>query len=435
VTGVQGETVDGNLALLRDAAVEQLIGNGTITSKPVEVAMRTVPRHLFIPEVTPEETYDPFRAFVTKRDDGGNALSSVSDMHVQSWMLEHADIEPGMSVLEIGSGGYNAALLAELTGPDGNVTTVDIDEWVAGRTSRFLRQAGYGRVNVVLADATRGVPGHATYDAVLVTAGCWDVPPAWIGQLAAHGRLVAALRFLGLQRVIAFEKAPGYLASVDSRQFGFVPVQGEGAHQARLLVMRGGEITLRYDDDYPADPELLRGTFSTPRAEAWSGVTIGPRELLDTMQVWLGTVLPGFCTLLVDKDKDTGVAVPPPKRSFAHATVDRATLAYVTSRPAQGDGEQASELGAHAYGPGARRLAGEVAAHLQTWDRDIRHRARPHYRLYPAGTPGDALGLPAGTSRVIDKARSRLTISWPQAAGATAGQVTPAVPAPETTTS
>ena len=88
MTGVQGEAAGGNLALLRDAAVDQLIGNGTITSKPVEVAMRTVPRHLFIPEASPEEAYDPFRAFVTKRDDGGNALSSVSDMHVQSWMLE-----------------------------------------------------------------------------------------------------------------------------------------------------------------------------------------------------------------------------------------------------------------------------------------------------------------------------------------------------------
>ena len=122
---------------------------------------------------------------------------------------------------------------------------------------------------------------------------------------------------------------------------------------------------------------------------------------------------------------------PPPKRSFAHATVDGATLAYVTSRPAEDNGEKTSEFGAHAYGPDAKQLADEIAAHLQTWDTDIRHRARPHYRLYPAGTPGDALNLPAGTSRVIDKANNRLTISWPEMAGATAGQATPPIPAPE----
>jgi protein-L-isoaspartate(D-aspartate) O-methyltransferase len=420
-----------DLALLRDKAVDQLIEDGTITSEAVEAAMRTVPRHVFIPEASPEDAYDPFRAFVTKRDADGNALSSVSDMHVQSWMLEHAGIQPGMNVLEVGSGGYNAALLARLTGPDGNVTTVDIDEWVTDRTSRFLGQAGYERVNVVLADAEHGVPGHAPYDAVLVTVGCWDVPPSWTGQLAEHGRLVTALRFLGLQRVIAFEKADGHLASTDSRQFGFVPVQGEGAHQAKLLVMRGGEITLRYDDDYPADPRLLKGVFSTPRAEAWSGAMIGPYELLDTVQVWLGTVLPGFCTLLVDKDKDTGVVTPPPKRSFAHATVDSATLAYVTNRPAEENGEKASEFGVHAYGTNAQRLADEVAARLQTWATDIRHRARPHYRVYPAETPDDALNLPAGTSRVIDKARSRLTISWPRPTEGAVSQVTPAIPAPK----
>jgi protein-L-isoaspartate(D-aspartate) O-methyltransferase len=430
VTEASGEAGPQDLVLLRDKAVDQLIGEGTVTSEAVEAAMRTVPRHVFIPEASPEDAYDPFRAFVTKRDADGNALSSVSDMHVQSWMLEHAGIQPGMNVLEVGSGGYNAALLAELVGPAGNVTTVDIDEWVTDRTSRFLSQAGYEQVSVVLGDAEHGVPDHAPYDAILVTMGSWDVPPAWAGQLAEHGRLVTALRFLGLQRVIAFGKGDGHLASTDSKQFGFVPVQGEGAHQAKLLVMRDGEITLRYDDDYPANPELLQGVFTTPRAEAWSGAVIGPYELLDTVQVWLGTVLPGFCILLVDQARDSGIVTPPRKRSFAHATVDGATLAYVTNRPAEENGEKASEFGVHAYGPDAQRLADEVAGQLRTWATDIRHGARPHYRVYPAGVPDDALELPAGTSRVIDKARSRLTISWPQTAAA-AGHVTRAIPPPE----
>lgn len=109
-------------SLLHDKAVDQLIEEGTITSEAVEAAMRAVPRHLFVPEASPEDAYDPFRAFVTKRDADGNALSSVSGMHVQSWMLEHAGIQPGVNVLEVGSGGFNAALLA---GPDGHVTTVD----------------------------------------------------------------------------------------------------------------------------------------------------------------------------------------------------------------------------------------------------------------------------------------------------------------------
>ncbi|WP_420804487.1 hypothetical protein [Actinomadura atramentaria] len=95
----------------RNRAVDQLIDNGTIVSDAVAEAMRAVPRHRFIPEVAPQEAYEPFEAVVTKRDEEGNALSSVSDMHVQAFMLEEAGIELGMNVLEIGSGGYNAALI------------------------------------------------------------------------------------------------------------------------------------------------------------------------------------------------------------------------------------------------------------------------------------------------------------------------------------
>lgn len=400
-----------DLVRLRDHAVDELIGNGTIVSKAVEAAMREVPRHLFIPEAEPEEAYSPFRAVVTKRDAEGNALSSVSDMHVQAWMLEQAQIAPGMNVLEIGSGGYNAALIAELAGPTGLVTTVDIDEWVTDRASRKLGEAGYDRVNVVLADAEYGLAERAPYDRILVTAGSWDVPPAWPAQLSEAGRLVTALRLRGLNRTIAFEKSDGYLASVASKLFGFVAVQGAGAHQTQLLVLRGGEITLHYDDGFPSEPELLEGVFTTPRAEVWSGAKIGTRELLDTVQMWLATALPGFCTVTVDPDRDTGVVTPPKNRTFALGAVDGPNLAYVTTRPATENGTRAAEFGVHAYGPGAAALAEDVADQLRTWARVHRSGPGPRYRVYPAGTPDDRL---PGDSRVIDKAHSRITISWPQ---------------------
>lgn len=87
---------------LREAAIAELCSAGTITSTGVEEAFRVVPRHAFIPEASLEEAWDPYRAFRTKRDEHGNALSSVSDMHVQSFMLSQARIERGMNVLEIG---------------------------------------------------------------------------------------------------------------------------------------------------------------------------------------------------------------------------------------------------------------------------------------------------------------------------------------------
>lgn len=57
--------------------------------------------------------------------------------------LEQAGLRSGMRVLEVGSGGYNAALIAELVGDDGEVITIDIDIDVVGRARACLAAAGY----------------------------------------------------------------------------------------------------------------------------------------------------------------------------------------------------------------------------------------------------------------------------------------------------
>lgn len=419
-----GEADGDQIPSWRDRAVEQLIGNGTIVSDAVANAMRTVPRHLFIPEVSPEQAYEPFQAVVTKRDEEGHALSSVSDMHVQAFMLEQAAIVPGMNVLEIGSGGYNAALLAELVGPSGTVTTVDIDPYVTDRASRMLDEAGYSRVKVVLADAEAGVPAYAPFDRILVTMGAWDIPPAWPAQLAEGGRISTALRIRGLHRVITFEQADGYLVSTASKMFGFVAVQGAGAHKAKLLVMRDGEVTLRFDDGTDLDSSIFEGVFDTPRIEVWSGAFIGLGEFVDTVQMWMVTAFPGFCMVLVDQARDTGVVAP--RNAFsAMAVADHAgNLAYLTTRRATEDGHKALEYGVHAYGPEAARLAESVAEQLRVWSRERRRAPGPQYRIYPAGTPDEL--LPHG--RVVEKVHSRVSISWPQAAPAVAGQGFSATP-------
>jgi protein-L-isoaspartate(D-aspartate) O-methyltransferase len=174
---------------LVDKIIAQRAELNAVLSSEVEAALRTVPRHLFAPGV-PWETAYTNDTVVTKRDEHGIALSSVSAPWLQAMMLEQAQLAPGMRVLEIGSGGYNAALIAELVGEEGEVTTVDIDSDVADRARRCLAVAGYRWVNVVLADAEGGIPDHAPYDRIIVTVGAWDIPPAWVDQLAEGGRLV-----------------------------------------------------------------------------------------------------------------------------------------------------------------------------------------------------------------------------------------------------
>jgi protein-L-isoaspartate(D-aspartate) O-methyltransferase len=122
---------------------------------------------------------------------------------------------------------------------------------------------------------------------------------------------VVPLQLRGLSRTIAFEKVDEYLVSRSARLFGFVSMQGAGAHQGKLLVMRGGEVTLRFDDDVPIDPTALEGILDTPRVEVWSGATIGRFELWAGTQMWLATALPGFCRVVLDKKLNSGLISPP----------------------------------------------------------------------------------------------------------------------------
>ncbi|MGH3852523.1 MAG: methyltransferase, FxLD system [Pseudonocardiaceae bacterium] len=413
---ISGAASPDRAAQLRGRVVDDLIAEGTIISAPVAAAMRKVPRELFAPGVNLDEVYHCYRGVVTKRDVDGNSISSVSAPQVQAHMLEQAGITVGMRMLEIGSGGYNAALLAELVGPSGQVTTVDIDEDVTGRASRALGEAGYSRVNVVLADAEGGVPEYAPFDRILVTAGAWDVPQAWVAQLAEGGRLLVPLQVRGLSRTIAFEHADGCLVSRSSRLFGFVPMRGVGAHQGTLLVMRRGEVTLRFDDAFPVDPSFVEGVLDTPRVEVWSGATIGRFEPWANAHMWLASALPGFCRVVVDQKLNTGLISPPGRHSATSAAVAGRSFAYVTTR--RTPDEMDLEWGVHAFGPDATNLAEHVAEHLRVWGREHRGGPGPRFRVYPAGTPDER--IPEG--RVIDKKHCRVVISWPQAATAAAGQ-------------
>ncbi|GAA2052340.1 hypothetical protein GCM10009839_69650 [Catenulispora yoronensis] len=397
-------------AELRNRTVEELKQAGTIVSPRVEAILRMVPRETFAPEVDLEAVYEPWNGLVTKKDAAGRALSSLSAPDAQAHMLEQARIEPGMNVLEIGSGGMNAAYLSEMVGPDGRVTTVDIDEFVTDRASRFLGQAGYSKVNVVLADAEHGVPDFAPYDRILVTVGAWDIPPAWIDQLVEGGLLVVPLKVQGLMRTVALAREGDRLVSESARLFGFVPMQGAGAHDSTELKLRDG-VTLVFDEQPPADAETLAGVLDFEPLVVDSGAGLRLGEPWATMQMWLATTVPGFCRIMVDRMANEASDRPLGGGYTGMAAVDGTNLAYAATRDL-GDRELALEV--HAYGPDPAALANQVAAQLAIWDRDHRGGPGPQYLIYPAATP--EAELPAADLAVA-KRHARVLISWPQPTG------------------
>ena len=406
---------DQHSETLREAMIGTLHEMGAMHSDRVAEVFRAVPRHLFTPGASLEEVYTATAAVHVKRDDQGVPISTVSAPELQAFMLEQADIRPGMTALEIGSGGVNAAMMSWLAGPKGQVTTVDIDPDVTERASSLLEAAGYSGVNVVLADAEDGVAEHAPFDRIIVTVSAWDIPPAWTDQLASGGRIVVPLRMRGLTRSLALDRETDYLVSRSAMICGFVKMQGVGATREQLLSLRGTEIGLRFDDGWPGEQApILDGVLDTRRAEVWSGVTVGGRESFETLQLWLATAFPGFCRLSANADQRR-VLVEGDHQWFDPAAVDGDSFAYLTVRRV---GPGTSEFGAHAFGPHALALAEAVAEQVRIWDRDQRQGPGPSFAVWPKDIPEDR--LPEGL--VIDKRHRRVTISWPAATTAASSQ-------------
>jgi protein-L-isoaspartate(D-aspartate) O-methyltransferase len=396
---------------LRSALVSKLRAEGVTTSQAIADAFMNVPRHVFVPtDTSPEDAYDANLAPRTKQDAHGVTISSVSAPWLQAVMLQQAQVAPGMRCLEIGSTGYNAALLAEIVGREGHVVSVDIDPEVTDRASALLDATGYGgRVTVMQADAEHGVPGAGQFDAILVTVGAWDIPPAWLEQLTPNGVLVVPLVMAGITRSIAFHRKADHLVSSSAEVCGFVPMQGEGRHPEQAVLLadpHGRHVKLRFDDD-PPEPHPPNGVLGTETVEVWSDVTIGHGISFADMYLWFGCFLPGFCK--INADEGTGLDKQrKSKGMFPVGVVRGGSLAYLATRPAVGS--DGVEFGARAYGEDGQQTAATLVEQVQAWNQHARDREAPTFSYWP--NRSDHTQLPAGAA-ILKKAHGLVAVQWP----------------------
>jgi protein-L-isoaspartate(D-aspartate) O-methyltransferase len=158
----------------------QIVGRG-INDPATLAAMRTVPRHEFVPQPVRHAAYDD------------NALpiglgQTISQPYIVAFMTESLMLSPGDTVLEIGTGsGYQAAVLAEIVD---EVFSIEILCELEERARRDLDRLGYTAVRTRCGDGYQGWPGQAPFDAVIVTAAPDHVPQPLLDQLAVGGRMV-----------------------------------------------------------------------------------------------------------------------------------------------------------------------------------------------------------------------------------------------------
>ncbi|ANY09805.1 hypothetical protein AFB00_04965 [Pseudonocardia sp. HH130630-07] len=407
---------------LRAALVEHIRGRGGFTTDTVERAFSRVPRHVFLPGVDLTEAYAP-RPVITKRGANGAALSSASSPNLVAEMLELLAVTPGNRILEIGAAtGFNAALLAELTGKHGHVSTVEIDQDLTEGARHALDTAGYPEVQVHCGDGALGHPDTAPYDRIIVTAGAWDISQAWWDQLAPGGRLVVPVRLhgSGLTRVLPLDHDPDATSSTDDGApvlvarsalvCGFVPMRGTDEHPEDVVRLDTDVVMAVERSDRP-DPHALGQALSHDPLTRWTGVTVGHDEPAEHLDLWLATTADPSTTLFgrlrVGPDARRAGIVTPALR-WAGATLYRdGSFAYLTTR--QHD-DTADELGITAHGPDATAVADELGHLLGRWA--CERPAQPTITAHREHTPRPSRPEPDDSGPGIVRETTHFTITW-----------------------
>ena len=168
---------------------EQLKGRG-IKDQRVLDAFLEVPRHKFVEEYMKYKAYDDYPLSI-------GYGQTISQPYMVAIMTETLSPKPGETILEIGTGsGYQAAILSRLCSA---VYTIERISALASRARKLLDELGYFNIHISVGDGTMGLPQHAPYDGIIVTAGAPHVPEALMAQLNENGRLVIPIGDQGIQ--------------------------------------------------------------------------------------------------------------------------------------------------------------------------------------------------------------------------------------------
>jgi protein-L-isoaspartate(D-aspartate) O-methyltransferase len=379
----------------RAQMASELRQHGHALSRSVQDAFATVPRHLFVPEIGPAAAYRD-EALVIKCGPDGLPISSSSQPAMMAIMLDQLGLRPGHRVLEIGTGsGYNAAVMSAVVGPAGEVVTMDIDPELVARAQASLLAAGADGVTVYCADGGYGDPGGAPFDRIIVTAGAWDIAPAWLDQLVPGGCLVLPLSIRGIQLSVCLERLGRGWLSTSACRCGFVRMLGAFAGPEDVMRLDTPSLVFQVSDGNPVDPDALAAALAGEACDVavpielagiaeladldlWLTMTAGRLDRLTVLSApggWVSlTPLPPFGALVssgTDADR-LGIGMLLPlgfDRDVAEPSTSRAPEPgpEAASMPLSDSGGGWPAAAVRGLGPGGRSLAARLAGLCDRW--------------------------------------------------------------------
>ena len=209
--------------------IQSLISQGILSSREVIRAMKTVHREDFLPQNLKEYTYKDIPLPI-------GFGQTISAPHMVAIMAEALKPKAGDKILEIGAGsGYNAAVLAEIVCPkdnikSGHIYTMEIIPEIADFAINNLEKTGYGKkITVICKDGSIGLPDHAPYDGISVTAAAPKVPEVLVKQINLDGLLLIPVGSLNYsQELLLIKKVKnGKISIKNLGGVAFVPLTGK----------------------------------------------------------------------------------------------------------------------------------------------------------------------------------------------------------------
>jgi protein-L-isoaspartate(D-aspartate) O-methyltransferase len=199
--------------------VERLRDHYQIRDQKVLGAMRSVPRHAFVPEALQGRAYGDHALPIS-------ASQTISQPYIVARMTELLEISSESRVLEIGAGsGYQTAILAKVAG---QVYSIERIANLAREAQTRIRQLGIFNATVKCFDGTLGWAANAPYDAILVAAGGPVIPEPLVAQLKLGGRLVVPIGdSRESQRLVRIIKTETGYKQEDHGGCAFVPLIGQ----------------------------------------------------------------------------------------------------------------------------------------------------------------------------------------------------------------
>jgi protein-L-isoaspartate(D-aspartate) O-methyltransferase len=218
-TGQQPANKGQDYSIPRERMVERLRDHYQIRDTRVLEAMRSVPRHAFVPEALQSRAY------------GDHALpisgsQTISQPYIVARMSELLEISAESRVLEIGAGsGYQTPNLSK---DAGQVYSIDRIASLAREAQSRIRQLNIYNATVKCFDGTLGWAANAPYDGILVAAGGPTVPEPLVAQLKVGGRLVVPVgETRESQRLVRVVKGETGYKQEDHGACAFVPLIGQ----------------------------------------------------------------------------------------------------------------------------------------------------------------------------------------------------------------